>query len=67
MDDTRGWPVAEVAADRELVEALLRDHRPDGARRCCGCALDPLQRPAWPCTPHLLATAARRLRNGRGS
>jgi len=67
VENHRGWPVDELAANQELVEALLRDHHPDGEGRCCGCHVIAPQRAPWPCTLHRLATAARRLRNGRRS
>lgn len=67
MDEARGWPVAEVAANRQLVENLLRDHHPDDEGRCHGCHSIPSWRPRWPCTLHRLADDARRLRNRRRS
>jgi hypothetical protein len=57
-DEVRGWPVAEVAANRRLVADMLATHVDDGEGRCGECAVDPTLRPAWPCAPRVLAEKA---------
>lgn len=57
--------VTAIAADRELVHALLSRHVDDGTGRCPACVTHG-QREVWPCPiRQLAAQAATQLHPGR--